>query len=98
MRVLFIGGTGFISTAVSRMAVERGLDLTLLNRGQRAPSIPGASHLAADINGGRGFIVHNGDKVEATVAFGYDEVGNVSGIYIMRNPDKLARLDATAIH
>jgi nucleoside-diphosphate-sugar epimerase len=50
MRVLFIGGTGFISTAVSRMAVERGIDLTLLNRGQRAPNVPGASLLTADIN------------------------------------------------
>lgn len=52
---------------------------------------------AADINGGRGFIVHKDDHVEATVAFAYDEAGRVSGIYIMRNPDKLARLDAMAI-
>jgi nucleoside-diphosphate-sugar epimerase len=50
MRVLFIGGSGFISTAVSRMAVDRGIELTLLNRGQRAAAIPGAAHLAADIN------------------------------------------------
>ncbi len=35
MRVLFIGGTGFISTAVSRLAVERGMELYLLNRGKR---------------------------------------------------------------
>jgi RNA polymerase sigma-70 factor (ECF subfamily) len=53
---------------------------------------------AADINGGRGFIVHNGDQVEATVSFAYDEAGRVSGIYIMRNPDKLGRLDAAAVH
>ena len=33
MRVLFIGGTGFISTAVSRMAIAAGLELYLLNRG-----------------------------------------------------------------
>jgi RNA polymerase sigma-70 factor (ECF subfamily) len=53
---------------------------------------------AADINGGRGFIVHNGDQVEATVSFAFDEADRVSGIYIMRNPDKLARLDAAAVH
>jgi RNA polymerase sigma factor (sigma-70 family) len=53
---------------------------------------------AADINGGRGFIVRTADGVEATVAFAYDEAGQVSGIYIMRNPDKLARLDAAAVH
>ena len=51
----------------------------------------------ADINGGRGFIVRDGDQVEATVSFAYDEAGQVTGIYIMRNPDKLARLDAAAI-
>lgn len=50
-----------------------------------------------DINGGRGFIVRNGDQVEATVSFAYDEAGRVGDIYIMRNPDKLAHLDATAV-
>lgn len=53
---------------------------------------------AADINGGRGFIVHKDDHVEATVAFAFDDGGKVTGIYIMRNPDKLAHLDVTAIH
>ena len=50
MRVLFIGGTGFISTAVSRQAIERGLDLYLLNRGQRSTNIPGSHSLIADIH------------------------------------------------
>jgi nucleoside-diphosphate-sugar epimerase len=34
MKVLFIGGTGRISSACSQLAVERGIDLYLLNRGQ----------------------------------------------------------------
>jgi len=50
VRVLFIGGTGFISTAVSRQAIERGLDLYLLNRGQRSTNIPGSHSLIADIH------------------------------------------------
>jgi nucleoside-diphosphate-sugar epimerase len=50
MNVLFIGGTGFISTAVSHLAVERGLDLYLLNRGQRAANPPGCHSLKADIS------------------------------------------------
>ena len=33
LRVLFIGGSGIISTACSRLAVSRGVDLTCLNRG-----------------------------------------------------------------
>ncbi|TYQ18035.1 UNVERIFIED_CONTAM: nucleoside-diphosphate-sugar epimerase [Acetivibrio alkalicellulosi] len=35
MKVLFIGGTGIISEAVSKLAVERGIDLYILNRGNR---------------------------------------------------------------
>jgi nucleoside-diphosphate-sugar epimerase len=40
MKVLFIGGTGTISTAVTQLAVERGIDLYLLNRGQSRKMIP----------------------------------------------------------
>ncbi len=32
LSALFIGGNGIISSACSRLAVERGIDLTLLNR------------------------------------------------------------------
>lgn len=49
MRILFIGGTGIISTACTKLAVARGLDLTLLNRGKRPP-IVGARQVVADIN------------------------------------------------
>jgi nucleoside-diphosphate-sugar epimerase len=50
MKVLFIGGTGFISTAVSRMAIERGMELFLLNRGLRSVEIPGSYSLIGDIH------------------------------------------------
>jgi len=40
VRVLFIGGTGVISSACSQLAVERGMELYLLNRGQTSRSIP----------------------------------------------------------
>jgi nucleoside-diphosphate-sugar epimerase len=49
MKALFIGGTGLISTAVSRLAVERGVDLYLLNRGNRGEFLPlGAKTIVAD--------------------------------------------------
>jgi len=48
MRVLFIGGTGFISAAVSRLAVARGIELWHLNRGQRGTVIDGVRTAAAD--------------------------------------------------
>ena len=40
MKVLFIGGTGVISTASTRLAAERGIELTLLRRGQRTADLP----------------------------------------------------------
>jgi nucleoside-diphosphate-sugar epimerase len=49
MKVLFVGGTGNISTSVSKLAVERGIELYLLNRGQRTVAIPGAHNLTGDI-------------------------------------------------
>ena len=51
LRVLFIGGTGVISSACSRVAVERGIDLFVLNRGRSTdrPLPPGATTLQADV-------------------------------------------------
>jgi nucleoside-diphosphate-sugar epimerase len=40
MKVLFIGGTGIISTASTKLAAERGIDLTLLRRGVREADVP----------------------------------------------------------
>lgn len=46
MKVLFIGGTGVISSACSGLAVERGMELYLLNRGQTTSRpIPEGVHL-----------------------------------------------------
>ena len=50
MKVLFIGGTGFISTAVSRMAIERGFEIYLLNRGIRSSEVSGSHQLTGDIH------------------------------------------------
>lgn len=49
MKILFLGGTGIISTACSRLAVQRGFDVSLLNRSRRE-TIPGAQSIVADIN------------------------------------------------
>jgi nucleoside-diphosphate-sugar epimerase len=50
MRVLFIGGTGMISAAVSHMAVKTGHELYLLNRGLNAAQLLGSRQLTADIH------------------------------------------------
>ena len=49
MKVLFIGGTGNISVSVSKLTLERGFDLYLLNRGRLKVTIPGAKTITADI-------------------------------------------------
>jgi nucleoside-diphosphate-sugar epimerase len=50
MKVLFIGGTGIISTACTKLAAERGIELTLLHRGERAGDTPASvCTLKADI-------------------------------------------------
>jgi nucleoside-diphosphate-sugar epimerase len=50
MNVLFIGGTGIISSACSRLAVQSGVSLTLLTRGQNATKIAGAETINGEIN------------------------------------------------
>ncbi|MEO6393038.1 MAG: NAD-dependent epimerase/dehydratase family protein [Pyrinomonadaceae bacterium] len=50
MKVLFIGGTGVISSACAELAIDHGIDLYLLNRGITARPVPaGAQVLTGDI-------------------------------------------------
>ncbi|NLM97308.1 MAG: SDR family oxidoreductase [Halanaerobiaceae bacterium] len=50
MKVLFVGGTGVISQAVSRLAVEKGIELYLFNRGRNKEFVPeGAKVIVGDI-------------------------------------------------
>ena len=51
MKILFIGGTGVISTACTALAAQRGMDVTLLTRGHHASQLPtGVKTLLADVN------------------------------------------------
>ncbi len=51
MKVLFIGGTGTISMAITRLLAQQGHELFLLNRGSRADELPeNVTVLKADIN------------------------------------------------
>ena len=70
MKVLFIGGTGIISSACSQLALERGVELYLLNRGQSSRPVPEGAHvLQGDVR----------DKASVTEALGtmtFDAVVN----------------------
>ncbi len=51
MRILFIGGTGTISSAITRQLAESEHELWLLNRGNRLDEVPeGVNQIVADIN------------------------------------------------
>lgn len=79
MKVLFIGGTGVISEGVSRVAVERGIDLYLLNRGRCNLLFPnGAQLIRGDIREPQSIAEalgnHHFDVVVDWVAFTPDHV------------------------
>ncbi len=52
MKALFIGGTGTISMAISKLLLEKGWELYLINRGNRnnGPRLKGAHFITVDIN------------------------------------------------
>lgn len=63
MRVLFIGGTGVISSACTQLAVERGMDLYLLNRGRSSRPVPEAAKvLKGDVRDKASVLRALGDK------------------------------------
>jgi nucleoside-diphosphate-sugar epimerase len=52
MRVLIVGGTGLISTAITELLCERGDDVTIFNRGETEAAVPD------------GVTVRHGDRTE----------------------------------
>ena len=78
MKVLFIGGTGLISSACTQLAVERGVDLFLLNRGSHPDRGFGAMPLVADLRDEvaveRALAGHRFDAVVDWIAFTPDDI------------------------
>ena len=79
VRVLFLGGTGIISSACSWQAVEAGLDLTVVNRGKTStrPLPPEARVLTADVDDASAFAEVAGQDFDVVVdwlAFTPDQV------------------------
>ena len=61
MKLLFLGGTGIISTACTALALQRGHVVTVLNRGNR-PIASGAESLLADLDDDNAVKVALGDR------------------------------------
>ena len=76
MKIMFIGGTGNISTSTSRLCIEQGHDLWLLNRGG-VQSLVGAKSLQVDINSAEAaarLAGHEWDVVVNWIAFTESDV------------------------
>ena len=73
MKVLFIGGTGLISSASTSLAVERGIDLYVLNRGSDPTRASGTTTITVDVHNEaateRALAGHSFDAVVDWVAF-----------------------------
>ena len=79
MKILFIGGSGQISQAVSQEAIRRNLDLYVLNRGNRNTVLPKGVHiLKGDINDKATIIphlkAHDFDCIVQWIAFTKDHL------------------------
>lgn len=79
MKILFIGGTGVISSACSQLAIDRGMEVYLLNRGVSVRPTPlGAHVLRADIRDiaetKRALVNHRFDAVVDWIAYTPDHV------------------------
>ena len=78
MKVLFIGGTGLISSTCTQLAVERGVDLFLLNRGSHPDRTFGATPIIADLRDEaaveRALAGHRFDAVVDWIAFTPDDI------------------------
>jgi nucleoside-diphosphate-sugar epimerase len=70
LRVLIIGGNGIISASVSRLAIERGMEVTLLNRGTDStrPPIDGAESIVGDADDAASIRAAVGDREFDVVA------------------------------
>lgn len=82
MKVLFIGGTGIISSACSELAISKGIDLYHLNRGQSKSirQIEGVKTIIADIRNfeetKKAIEAHEFDAVVDWIAFEPEHVEN----------------------
>lgn len=72
MKILLIGGTGNISAACARLALDRGMEVSILNRGQRSLddyiARPGARSIVADAQDAQSMRDALGDQTFDVVA------------------------------
>ena len=78
MRILFVGGTGLISSACTQLAVKRGIEVVHLNRASGAHPIEGVTTHVADVHdeaaAGKALAGRRFDAVVDWIAYGPDDI------------------------
>jgi nucleoside-diphosphate-sugar epimerase len=81
VKVLFIGGTGIISRACAELAVARGIDVAVFNRGARG-SVAGARVIQGDIHDAASLLRdERWDAVVDFIAFKADEIAQREALF-----------------
>jgi nucleoside-diphosphate-sugar epimerase len=91
VKVLFVGGTGIISRACAELALARGMDVALLNRGGRA-AVAGARVIQGDIHDpsiGRVLHEQRWDAVVDFIAFKPEEIAQRHALFAGRTEQYL---------
>ena len=101
MKVLFIGGTGNISTASSKLVVKKGMDLYLLNRGNSNANISGATTIVGDINKPEELLElqkHKWDVVVNWIAFTPADIERDITLFLATKPHFVIQLLQNLLH
>jgi 2'-hydroxyisoflavone reductase len=90
MRILMLGGTGFVGRHITEAALDAGHDVTLFNRGQTNPDLfPGAARLTGDRDAGDLAELKEGE---------WDAVVDVNAYTPRRVREAIAALDGRVGH
>jgi 2'-hydroxyisoflavone reductase len=90
MRILVLGGTGFVGRHITEAALDAGHDVTLFNRGRTNPEqFPGAMPLTGDREAG---------DLEALASCEWDAVVDVNAYTPRRVSESIAALEGRVGH
>lgn len=88
-------GGGKVSAALNVVTGADNVARLLLGVARKEVRFEDVSVDPAVINGAPGLLLSIGGKIDQTMSFGLDERGGIAAIFVVRNPDKLARVQAS---